>query len=164
MRNWHFNIGINCFAINSSCRKYITYEELTLTAFKAFLRTFVLRNTLPMRNWHSYPGKYLLLCSEIHYLWGIDTFLEVSVLIAFYFLQARNTLPMRNWHFSFVSITSIIIEIHYLWGIDTHNHLLCMLHLHVKYITYEELTRVSAFSTCFCFWSEIHYLWGIDTY
>ena len=73
MRNWH-NLVVAIF-INSYWR-YITYEELTpghcsRTAFTTFLRyityeelthsinvfmsTSVIRDTLPMRNWHKLP-------------------------------------------------------------------------------------------------------------
>ena len=55
---------------------------------------FIIRDTLPMRNWHVFDQVFWSSCIEIHYLWGIDTSTDSS----------QRTLKR---------------EIHYLWGIDT---------------------------------------------
>ena len=126
--------------------RYITYEELT--QYLTFPISLII--------------SFVIYMTEIHYLWGIDTF----VIIFFYFIKwmryityeeltlyihqfhcnthHRDTLPMRNWHdfSSHIWYLSLISkEIHYLWGIDTCiiiNDIYTVWKL--RYITYEELT------------------------
>ena len=143
--------------------------------------------------WSSIIYRYWLNQLEIHYLWGIDTFLYTDTFKRLFaeryityeeltrwcngcsrYFNIRDTLPMRNWH----SITSgwsnsASQEIHYLWGIDTRFTAKFIKPSFERYITYEELTHffcmsVTAFSKRYITYEEltrfIKYHHSLDKY
>ena len=130
MRNWHISSPLLfAFALSRNTLPMRNWHSVC-----ACSSIFVKRNTLPMRNWHVrnqifqlhhlYRWKYITYeeltqvvnwasddkCLEIHYLWGIDTFI-------------------------FASFGVDSAEIHYLWGIDTYgNSRLNKLNLEIHYL------------------------------
>ena len=148
----------------------ITYEELTHWEYRRSCADYILRRTLPMRNWHLMLLDFRPSKQNVgHYLWGIDTkrynicwvnyclfasditYEELTQTYELHFCspwgEFRRTLPMRNWHSSSMlpNVASVSVG-HYLWGIDTCYNQFKILHHKLSYaqsdITYEELTRV----------------------
>ena len=76
----------------------------------------ILRDTLPMRNWHILFTQFRLLAWDTLPMRNWHNNSNNFI----YTMFTWDTLPMRNWHKQFlIMASSPISEIHYLWGIDT---------------------------------------------
>ena len=160
MRNWHSTLTVQTLLLSGDTlpmRNWHVFQP-ELYIFVCIRDTLPMRNwhalnswvtnlnilytwdTLPMRNWHILKRQagYSAFLQEIHYLWGIDT----------YILCLTRYIYMR--YITYEELTRNSFNIKYWHKISVHN---------TRYITYEDLTHLCK-SICtllsFALWDTLH--------
>ena len=107
MRNWHLE---DLISQNDQFHlRYITYEELTQSNPLLFCISSM-RDTLPMRNWHTlrYPKLWISLVNARYITYEELTLNPVNKVLKIYLWD---TLPMRNWHgFYYLCVILIVVR------------------------------------------------------